>query len=263
LKANDPARYLDYGRAAVAEAIEATLCEWRCKHSSNAGALVWFWKDLWASTGWGVIDWRGRPKSAWHGMRRALQPVQLVLTDEGVNGAHLHCINERATPFSGRVELLCYRDGATVVMQAERAIEIAPRDILLLRDSALIGGFFDTTYAYRFGPPSHQAVLARLWNNEGALVSSAWLFPLGRAAALYQPTLTCEIIEEDGLALRLSTDVLAQSVRIEDERATPAENWVHLAPGAPRVIRFFGAPQSLKGRIAALGGAPVFYNSEG
>jgi beta-mannosidase len=260
LKREDPNRYLDFSRATVAEVVEQTIAEWRRPGSSCAGALVWFWKDLWPSSGWGVLDWRGRPKSPWWAMRRAFRPVQVVLADEGVNGLHIHCLNERPAPFRGRLSLVCYKDGATIVMRAERDIELAPREALTLRDCELWGAFFDTAYAYRFGPPSHEATVATLVDTDGAVVAESWHFPLGRAAALFEPQISGEAFEDEyGCGLRVSTDRIAQSVKIEDASGTPLDNWLHLAPGRPHLIRFRERNVRPEGAVVALGAAPVSY----
>ena len=46
-------------------------------------ALVWLLRDLWPGAGWGLIDATGRPKAAWHLLRRALQPVSIALEQRG------------------------------------------------------------------------------------------------------------------------------------------------------------------------------------
>ena len=262
LKADEPERYLDLSRAVVAEVIEATIGEWRRPGSSCAGALVWFWKDLWASSGWGVLDWTGGPKSPWWAMRRAFRSVQIILSDEGVNGLRVHCVNEANTPFVGKIALRCYRDGATLIMSADRDIEIAPRSSISLRDCDLWGAFFDTAYAYRFGPPSHEATVATLTDRDGATIADAWHFPVGRPAALFQPTISADVIRDDsGYALRLETDRVAQSVKIQDANLTPDDNWFHLAPGAQKIVRFHERDVAPCGVVAALGAPTISYRA--
>ena len=260
LKTNDPQLYLDISRACVAEVVEATIAEWRRPQSSCRGALVWFWKDLWASSGWGVLDWKGDPKSPWYAMRRAFRPVQIMLADEGVNGLHVHCLNEGADAFRGSLSLACWKDGATPVMRASRDIEISPRGSIMLRDCELWGAFFDTAYAYRFGPASHEVTRAALLSADGRTIAEAWHFPAGRSAALFAPDLTAEIVDDErGPALRISADRFAQSIRIDDDALTPLDNWLHLAPGEERIVRFLEKAGRPRGRIAALGATPVSY----
>lgn len=262
LKRDDPERYLDFSRATVAEVVETTIAEWRRPDSSCAGALLWFWKDLWPSSGFGVLDWRGRPKSPYWAMRRAFRAVQIVLSDEGVNGLRIHVLNERPVAFTGRIELRCYKDGATVVMNASREIALGPRATFSVADGDLWGAFFDTGYAYRFGPPSHEATVATLTDAAGVIIAEAWHFPLGRAAALSAPKLSVDVLHDDeGYGLKLETNAVAQSIRIEDRESIPRDNWLHLAPGASRIVRFIGDAKP-QGIVAALGGEALSYRAE-
>jgi beta-mannosidase len=144
---------LDALRAAPGTAMEATIGEWRRAGSSCWGALVWMLKDFVPGAGWGVVDSSGQPKPAWHALRRAFRPVQVALTDEGLNGLGIHLINESAEPVRARLSLRCLGDGDTVVLRRERDVELPPRSNRTLGSAELIGSFFDITWAYRFGPP--------------------------------------------------------------------------------------------------------------
>jgi beta-mannosidase len=147
------AQSLDAARAVTGEVMEATIAEWRRGGSSCWGALVWMLKDFVPGAGWGVIDANGLPKPAWHALRRAFRPVQVALTDEGLNGLAIHLINETAETVRAKLSLRCFGGGATVTMRRERDVELPPRSNQALRSVELIGSFFDITWAYRFGPP--------------------------------------------------------------------------------------------------------------
>jgi beta-mannosidase len=144
---------LDAMRAAPGAAMEATIAEWRRAGSSCWGALVWMLKDVAPGAGWGVIDANGLPKPAWHALRRAFRPVQVALTDEGLNGLGIHLINETSETVRARLSLCCVSDGDAVTMRREREVELPPRSNQTLSSAELIGSFFDITWAYRFGPP--------------------------------------------------------------------------------------------------------------
>jgi beta-mannosidase len=268
LRECDPRRYLNLGRAAVAEMMEATFAEWRRAGSPTRGGLVWFFKDLWPSSGWGVLDWRGEPKSAWYALRRAFRPAQLVLTDEGVNGLMLHLINETAETFEAVVTLECLKDGTTSVMRGERDVTLAPRSTVAIPDVDLWGAFFDTTYAYRFGAPSHDVTVATLATAAGELLAQAFHFPLGRAALPATGTLAVAL-EQDGETwqLRLRAFSFAQSVRIEDPDFRPEDDWFHLAPGREKLVGLRPRPGTTAaapaGIVAPLFGKPVPYGQPG
>jgi beta-mannosidase len=264
LRARDPQHYLNLGRAAVTEVMEATFMEWRRDGSPTRGGLVWFFKDLWPSSGWGVLDWRGEPKSAWYALRRAFRPVQLVITDEGVNGMMLHLANETVEAIEAVVTLECLKDGTTSVMRGQRAVILEPRNTVGFSDVELWGAFFDTTYAYRFGPPSHDVTIATLATPAGELIAEAFHFPLGRVA-LPRPEAVAVALEQDSRSwqLRLRAFSFAQSVRIEDDAFRPGDDWFHLAPGRDKLVRLISRPNAKAtapgGLVAPLFGEPVPY----
>jgi beta-mannosidase len=268
LRAEDPARYLRLSRAASADVMEATVAEWRRAGSACAGALVWMLKDFVPGAGWGVIDANGLPKLAWHGLRRAFQPVQVALTDEGLNGLGIHLINETMAPVRTTLSLRCFQDSETVVMRREREVELAPGSSVTLSSAELIGSFFDVTYAYRFGPAPLNATLVTLDDAAtGARLAEAIHFPQGRST-LPDAGLEAELIsDERGWALRVRAQKLAACVQIEDAHYCAADEGFHLAPGEERVVRLravgaLGAPPA--GNVfAGVAGTGTRYEGKG
>ncbi len=258
LRAEDPERYLALSRAAVAEVMEEIFAEWRRPASPTRGAMVLMLQDLQPGAGWGVIASDGEAKSAWHALKRAFRPVQVAITDEGVNGLALHVTNERPAPLEAELRLTCWRDGATPVVQASRAIQLSAHDAVTISAFDLIGRFFDITYAYRFGPPGHDVTSVTLVNAAtGAQLAEAFHFPLGRGHARSERGLLAEL-ERDGQGWRLalSTERFAQSIEIVDKSWRPAENWFHLTPGTVKRValsrRFDGASDTPSGEVRAV-----------
>lgn len=265
LRREDPARYLDFSRATTGEVLEETFAEWRRAESRCGGALVWTLQDLMPGAGWGVIDSTGEPKPVWHAMKRAFRPVQVVLTDEGTNGLDIHLINDGGRPVEAHLHIACLRQGLAPVVTGERAVVLEPRSTRMLHATDLFGAFFDTTYAFRFGPPSHDVTVARLVDvASGATVAEAFHYPLGRAAALHDSTISATLkAANDGWQLELSTDRLAQSVHISSDTHRAEEDWFHLAPSTTRSVRLHrrddaGGDAGPSGTIAHLGSARHF-----
>jgi beta-mannosidase len=237
LRAADPARYVELSRAVSGEVMEQVLGTWRRAGSPTRGALLWFLKDVMPGAGWGVLDATGAPKPAYWGVKRAFKPVTVVLTDEGLNGLDAHLINETPEPVAVRLSLACLRDGETPIMQAARDLVLAPREATVVPATALWGGFFDTSYAYRFGPPAHDVTVARLADRNGRPLADAFHFPLGRALPARAPGLRTVLEHtERGWVLDLTTECFAQSVHIAAPGFRPDDNWFHLAPGFPRRV---------------------------
>ncbi|MGE7370613.1 glycosyl hydrolase 2 galactose-binding domain-containing protein [Neorhizobium sp. NPDC001467] len=263
LRHEDPEHYLALSRAATAEVMEATFAEWRRPVSGCNGALVWTLQDLLPGAGWGVIDATGRRKSTWHALKRAFRPVTVILSDEGTNGLDVHVVNDGPLQRDLVVTLSCLRDGRQSVVSGTTTVTLDARQGRTMAATDLFGAFFDTTYAYRFGPPSHDVTVARLADAQsGAILSEAFHFPLGRANAFHEARLEVNLVaEEVGWVLQMQTDRLAQSVAINVAGFRPAENGFHLAPGLVKRVALLpvtdSVPQARPGAPAAADGADI------
>jgi beta-mannosidase len=238
LRYEDPQRYLDLSRAVVAELMGEAFSEWRRADSTCGGALVWQLQDLRAGAGWGLIDATGRPKSALHGLARALQPIQVLMTDEGLNGLDIHLLNERAQPLRAQLELVCLRDGSVKVVSANREVELAPRSAQRLSAAECLGQFFDFTHAYRFGPRTHDVTIATLRDAaSGRIVSEAFHFPQRRLGERHDLGLTVAVERNgDGWQLVIEAQRLARFVQIIDTHYRAAHDSFHLPPNRPHVV---------------------------
>ncbi len=267
LRHADPALFRDLSRATSAEVMEATFAEWRRHGSVTRGGLVWCLKDLWPCPGFGILDSDGEPKAAYFGLQRALRPLNVILTDEGLNGLWVHFVNEHAVPRPVVLSLVCLRDGEVEVMKATRRLTLAARSTSNLSATALWGGFFDTTYAFRFGEPSHDVTCALLTDpDDGTVLAEAFHFPLGRKFNRRDLGLTARLARDaEGWSLYLATQRFAQSVHIDDDNFRPAMNWLHLAPGIERRVALrarSGAihnENSPSGSVAAVNGERITY----
>src|SRR5260370_41495165 len=105
----DVPRYLALSRVVTGEVMASTFAEWRRSGSRCSGALVWVLWGLWLGAGWGVVDSEGRPKAAYHYLKRALQPIAVFLIDEGLNGLDAHIVNERAEPLAAELHVELFR----------------------------------------------------------------------------------------------------------------------------------------------------------
>jgi beta-mannosidase len=224
---------LALARIAPGEVMEATVAEWRRAGSSCYGALIWMLKDFVPGAGWGVIDANGIAKPAWHALRRAFRPVQVALTDEGLNGLGIHLTNDTAETVRTKLSLRCFKDGETVVMRRERDVELPPRSSRTLSSAELIGSFFDITCAYHFGPPSLDATLITLGDHARVLH-----LPLGPAGLKHDPGLTAETgRDEDGWFVKLRATRLAPGIQIDDGHYVAEDQGFCLAPGEERIVR--------------------------
>jgi beta-mannosidase len=253
----DRARYLAMGRVATGEAMARTYGEWRRGGSVCRGALIWFYRDLWPGAGWGVVDAHGRPKSAFYYLKRALSPVALFALDEGLNGVELCAVNDGPEPIDGEITLLLLRDGITPIAEASAPMAVPGRGATNLRVDAILPHFLDTTYAYRFGPPGCDAIVARLRQRAtGVRLAEAFYFPLGFARPIEDVGLeaAASASELGSFTVTLRTRKLAQAVALDVRGFVADDDHFHLAPGDERVVtlRPNGRPQRFEGSAKAL-----------
>ncbi|MCU1230569.1 MAG: hypothetical protein JWO97_3453 [Acidobacteria bacterium] len=178
LRATDFERYAALSRVTSGEVMSQVFSEWRSTGSSCNGALVWFLQDFSSGAGWGILDHRGKPKACWYALRRIWQPQTVVLTDEGLNGLRAHVINETNEPLAATLELTLLRDGEIVIARGETTFELPSRTTRMFESDALLDGFYDVGYAYRFGPPGHDVTIATLRTRDGEVLADAFDFPL-------------------------------------------------------------------------------------
>ena len=243
LRGEETERYWQLSRAVTADLMEAVLGEWRRPGSSCAGALIWQLQDVAPGSGWGVIDSYGHPKAAWHGLRRVLFPVQVLLSDEGCDGLALHVLNETASPVPAVVELACLKRGLVPVAAARRVVTIGARGSLSLSSQSLLDGFFDISRAFRFGPPEHDVTVATLrCPDTDKVLSEAFHFPVGRCLPRNELGLTAVLSWEDDWVLDVAATRFAQAVQVSSEGYRPSDDWFHLPPSRTRRVRMLPNP---------------------
>lgn len=233
----DPAAALDLGRITSAEAVDATLTEWRREHSRCSGAIVWTGRDLWDGAGWGLTEATGVRKAAWYGFARRSQPVIVGLTDEGLNGVDVHLVNDRGTDIHVILDVGAWAETGPV-LTASRPMTLGARSAVTLPAATLFQDFRDLTGVYAFGPAAIELVRARLRSADGQWISDAHLWPKGRPhAARRGDTLEASISRSGYSAIvHVAAPAGAFGVRVDARGWTAGDAWFHLAPGDFRDI---------------------------
>ncbi|MBO3758132.1 glycoside hydrolase family 2 protein [Ciceribacter sp. L1K22] len=242
LRREDQARYLDLSRAVTAEVVTETFAEWRRPGSSCNGALIWTYQDILPGAGWGIIDSTGEPKPVWYALKRAFRPLQLVVSDEGTNGLYVHALNESSRTMNVIIRLTCLRDGRQKVVSGESSTALAPRSTYSIAATDMFGAFFDTTYAFRFGPVPHHVTVATMHDAEtGEMLSEAFHFPQGRGTAFFDPEISISLRKDDVWTMTIEADRFAQSVNVNAHGFSVSDDWFHMGPGK-RTIRLTPRP---------------------
>lgn len=265
LRRFDHERYLDLSRAVTGEVMAEVMGEWRRTGSPCGGALMLWLADLAPGAGWGVIDHSGKPKPAYHHLRRALAPVAVWTTDEGLCGIRVHVANDRPQTLSARLRVALYRDFELRTEQVSEQLML-PGHTTYERDlEEMIGHFTDASWAYRFGRPSHDAIVATLERDrahdpdqgrhgggEGSgmahadVLSQAFRFPAGRplrSESVARLGMQATLYRRDDRTpvLRIASRRLAYGVRVHVEGHAPNDDAFALEPGVVRTIALLPA----------------------
>jgi len=234
----DAERALDLARATVVILFETVMSEWRRAGSTCSGATVLALRDIRPGPGWGVVDGLGRPKAPWFALKRVLSPVGLLVTNEGLNGLHIHLVNDHAEEVRGTLRIELFVRGELMVESTERRVELSARSTDLVQVTELLDGFRDLTGSFSFGPPAYDVVACSLVGEDGEIIARAVHLPAGITRALEPDIgLEAQASSEDGAwVLRVTTRRFAQWVVIEVPGFRPDDSWFPLPPGATTKI---------------------------
>ena len=151
--------------------------EWRRPDSGCGGGIVLWLRDVVAGAGWGLLDHEGAPKPAALALAPTLQPTAVWFVDEGLNGLDVHVAHDREYADRATLSVDLLREDGSAAESAEEAWELTPHSHRVLSVEAMLGRFADVTYAYRFGPPQHAGVRARLVTDSGISREVVWRVP--------------------------------------------------------------------------------------
>ncbi len=244
LRRVDHARYLELSRAVSGEVMAEVFGEWRRAGSPCGGGLVLWLRDLVAGAGWGVVDHHGAPKVVYHHLRRALAPAAVWTTDEGLGGVVAHVANDGPEPLDARLRVALYRDLEQRVGDGEETLRIEAHGADERSVEALIGHFADVSWAYRFGPPAQDVIVATLERDGGpgpAVLSQAFRFPAGRPSRI-EPADRLGLSADarpcgDGIVrMTVRSRRLAYGVRVHAPGFRPDDDAFSIEPGGSREI---------------------------
>ena len=188
------------------------------------------------------------------------------MIDEGLGGLMVHAANDGPSPLAARLRLSLYRGGEQRVGEAIEQIEMPPHSTLSWDAESLLGHFVDVSWAYRFGPPGQDVVVASLEAGGEApagaakiddaasshdssarprgaeLISQAFHFPAGRPLrqeSAQELGLEATIAHTSGgpPSLVLRSRRLVYGVRVHAEGFKVADDAFSIEPGTERLLR--------------------------
>lgn len=286
LRHQNPERYFYLSKVCCGEVMSRVIAQWRSQSSPCNGALIWLLRDLQMGAGWGLIDAEGLRKSIYYYLKRVWQPLCLWFVDNGLDGLSLHLANEKSAALSAELELLRYTADGKVAASKRIPLNVAERQQKCWNVEALLGGFFDSTYAYRFGPREFTLLHARLWaapNDSAqiadrdpkqpdldsqqrdlglqpqALLAEAFYYPIDTGLHISEePELEvwAEAQKNGDYELVIKTKRFARALAINVYPFLTDDNYFDMAPGTERRVKLAASltDKPLRGAVAMFNG---------
>ena len=244
LRRSDHERYLELSRLTSGEVMAEVIGEWRRAASPCRGALVLWLKDMLPGAGLGVIDQSYKPKVPYHYLRRAMAPIAVWTSDEGVNGVAIHVANDRPEPLSAQLRVALYRGLETVVAESTDTLALGPHQTTTRTVEGVLRRFVDAAWAYRFGPAGHDAIFVTLTASSPKakmVFSQAVRFPAGlpierRSAAGLGIEARASQLDDGAWQLALRSQRVAYGVRVDAPGFIPDDDALFLEPGRERLL---------------------------
>ena len=209
-----------------AEALTDYITNYRRRMFDSASAIFWMFNDSWPVThGWTIVDYYRRRKLAYHPVRRAFQPVTVVVTeDEGT--VTLYGVNDTPTAWTGSVRFGLF------ALAGDRPIDKTQAVTLPANASTVLATFASSEWESR-GVKTHGAFA--LLQQNGQTVAQHRLFrELFKDLAFQKPEIA---LSRQGGVLTLTSPVFAWGVCLDVDGERPvADNCIDLLPGIPYTL---------------------------
>ena len=150
----------------------------------------------------------------------------------------MHLVNETLQLFSGTLEFSMLMDGHVTVAKAVRVILIEAGQTITIQAEEMLGGFYDTAYAYRFGPPKHDVACATLKNADGKTISQQFHFPLKQVPQTVPANVEGHLsaLENGAYQVDIRSDHFLYAVEVTAKGYLPNDNYFHIMPNESKSV---------------------------
>jgi beta-mannosidase len=204
-----------------AEGLKEYIDNYRRRMFSSSSAIFWMYNDSWPAThGWTIVDYYLRRKLAYHPVRRAFQPVSVVVAEEG-DRLLVVGVNDSPDAWEGVL-----RWGVARLVGGTPADET--QTVALPANAATLLGELDRTVLEAAG--INDALAFAALSRDDALVAQHRLL-LGRYADLTLPAPAVQVTRAGDTAVFRSEGFVWGVCVDMDGEAPVADNLFDLLPG--------------------------------
>lgn len=253
LRYSDNETYFQLATVAPAEVMQEVMSVWRSHLSRCRGALMWFYSDIIAGAGWGIVDFYHRPKSAYYLLKRTWQPVQVCVCEDGLQGHTVTVLNETGEEAALTLTVALIGMDAQILEERTLPVNVNARAQDVLSVDTLFGRFLDTTHVYKFGRQKIYAVVAELRDDKAELVSQSVHFPSNhRQVRAVSGDILGAIDSETGNRIELRSDKFVEYAVLEAKKTVFADNYICMLPNHTYRVEVMGGERIKSVSISAL-----------
>ena len=221
--------YVYWGGLLQGEGFKEYCENFRRRMYDCAAAIFWMFNDCWpAVRSWTIVDYYLRRTPAFYFVRRAMQPLHVVITeDEEKKTVTIHGVNDTPNEFAGSLRYGVFRLDGKYLMDVNTSV------LLPANASVVIASFESSLWAQR----DASMPFAILSDAGGQLISRNRLCdPFFKEMKWRQPQVSVTL--KNGSAV-FQSDVFALAVCIDLDGEEPlADNFFDLMPGIPYSIQW-------------------------
>ncbi len=109
-----------------ADGLSEYIANYRRRMFSSSSAIFWMYNDSWPVThGWTIVDYYLRRKLSYHPVRRAFEPVTIVVADEG-DMVGVYGVNDTASAWSGELRYGLFNLAGGYPMDCRLEVSLPP-----------------------------------------------------------------------------------------------------------------------------------------
>jgi beta-mannosidase len=215
------------------EGLMEYITNYRRRMFSSSSAIFWMYNDSWPAThGWSIVDYFLRKKLPYHTVRRAFQPVTVVLADEGER-IGVYGVNDSPRDWKGTVRCGLFNVSGGLTKDARQSV-------LLPSNCSTHLAEFSRADWEKMGTKTHGA-FALLEEKTGGVAAQHRMFlERFRDIPWNRPQIT---ISRDGERAFYSSPVFVwgATVDLTGESAFP-DNCFDILPGIPYAVPWNDTP---------------------
>jgi beta-mannosidase len=218
-----------WGGLVQGEALREYCENFRRRMFDSSSAIFWMYNDCWPATrSWTIVDYYLRRTPAFAAVRRAMQPLHVVLAEEG-DEIGVFGVNEGSVAWSGTVRYGIFN------LAGGRPLDRMAPAVLPPNTSTRIASFPKSAWK----KPAASGAFALLLEGEKVAARNRLFLPLFKELKWAAPRLKVRL--ERGRAV-FTSETFAWGVCLDLDGQRPlADNFFDVYPGIPHEIPWRGA----------------------